>query len=279
MLATGLSSFWAFWGIIENFHEGWYSASLAENLGLMAVQYLAPFLIFLGLTLVAIRWPYLGAGLFVATGLALGLFFFRGGFSPTVLITCPLAALGLLFAYGRPMPRRWALRVAAALPLLTLVLSGIGPAWMVVTRDKTVELQAQTVHGLIWAPAGPGWPEDGVSWDRARDICDHLSPDGTRLMATEQNSWRLPTVEEAVAAMTLHRRNSGGRWDGQRAIYDRTPDKEAPLWNPQSKVIYWWTATEAAPSNAWIIVYNGSVWPRSKKTRQGDLAFRAVRKP
>jgi hypothetical protein len=37
-----VSCFWAFWGAIENFHEGWYSPSLLANLGLMLAQYLSP---------------------------------------------------------------------------------------------------------------------------------------------------------------------------------------------------------------------------------------------
>ena len=40
VVSTALSSFWAFWGSIENFHEGWYFRELWRNLGLMAVQYL-----------------------------------------------------------------------------------------------------------------------------------------------------------------------------------------------------------------------------------------------
>ena len=45
-VAVGLSivitCFWAFWGIIETFHEGWYYESLLSNLGLTFVQYLSP---------------------------------------------------------------------------------------------------------------------------------------------------------------------------------------------------------------------------------------------
>lgn len=38
--STLVASVWAFWGIIENFHEGWYCKSLGQNLGLMFGQYL-----------------------------------------------------------------------------------------------------------------------------------------------------------------------------------------------------------------------------------------------
>ena len=39
-LSTLAACAWAFWGIIENFHEGWYYPSLWGNLGLMLSQYL-----------------------------------------------------------------------------------------------------------------------------------------------------------------------------------------------------------------------------------------------
>ena len=44
-LSIIITCFWAFWGIIESFHEGWYYESLLANLGLTFVQYLSPMLI------------------------------------------------------------------------------------------------------------------------------------------------------------------------------------------------------------------------------------------
>ncbi|MBC8350439.1 MAG: hypothetical protein H8E66_00525 [Planctomycetes bacterium] len=32
VLSTAITCFWAFWGIIENFHEGWYFESVWSNL-------------------------------------------------------------------------------------------------------------------------------------------------------------------------------------------------------------------------------------------------------
>ena len=49
ILSTTLACLWAFWGIIENFHEGWYYESLPRNLLLMFGQYLSPMLLFIGL--------------------------------------------------------------------------------------------------------------------------------------------------------------------------------------------------------------------------------------
>ena len=59
-LSTAITCVWAFWGIIENFHEGWYYESLLSNLGMMFIQYLSPMLIFMGVTLVSIYWSRFG---------------------------------------------------------------------------------------------------------------------------------------------------------------------------------------------------------------------------
>ena len=51
--STALSSMWAFWGIVENFHEGWYYRSAASNIALMFVQYLGLTLILMAVAVVA----------------------------------------------------------------------------------------------------------------------------------------------------------------------------------------------------------------------------------
>ena len=80
-------------------------------------------------------------------------------------------------------------------------------------------------------------------------------------MDTPQDIWRLPTVDEAVRSMMLHGENAGGVWDeeAETAIYEVTPDKETPLWELHSQIIYYWTADTATEdeSKAYIIVYNG----------------------
>jgi hypothetical protein len=42
-------------------------------------------------------------------------------------------------------------------------------------------------------------------------------------------------------------------------------------------VIYWWTATEVDAEQAYIIVYDGKLWPRRKEIHPGYLGFRAVK--
>jgi hypothetical protein len=68
-IAVGLSivitCFWAVWGILETFHEGWYYESLLSNVGLMFVQYLSPMLIFMGVR-VSRSFQFSGPGLAAA---------------------------------------------------------------------------------------------------------------------------------------------------------------------------------------------------------------------
>ena len=288
-IAVGLSlvitCFWAFWGIIENFHEGWYYDSWLSNVGLMLAQYLSPMLLFMGVTLVSIGWPRVGAGLHGI--LALGAAWFFGGLTnPITLVLClPLIGLGALYWYGRPQPRKIAVCLALGLPLLALVVSGIEPALRVSQRLDDGNLQARLVQGnglrLIWAPDGPGWPREGADWAQAQRVCAHLDEDGQTLAPAPQHIWRLPTVDESVRSMARHGQNSRGAWNSEsgRATYQTPPDKESPLWNVHSQVIYWWTATEADQDRAYIVVYDGKVWPRSKDLAPAYLGFRCVKSP
>jgi hypothetical protein len=71
--AVGLSTLAAcFWGIIENFREGWYHPSLWMNLALMVVQYLLVTLLVVGAAVVAIRWPKIGGTVHLAAALEIG---------------------------------------------------------------------------------------------------------------------------------------------------------------------------------------------------------------
>jgi hypothetical protein len=282
-LSTLASCYWAVWGILENFHEGWYYTSLWRNLGLMLVQYLLPMLLFVAAALVAVRWPRIGGGLHIGAAVAAA-WFFRGE-SPIVIfpfIVSPLAFMGILYWFGTVQPLRRAVVLIAGLPLIVLLICGAEPAYRVAGRLDDGDLSARHVAGngveLIWAPEGPGWPLEGVSWGEAVRRCRYLSEDGTFLMETPQDVWRLPTVEEAVRSMQRHGHKSGGTWDAShsRPSYILTPDKESPLWNVHSKVIYWWTATGLNEREAYIIVYDGKVWRRSKRVHWGYLGFRAV---
>jgi len=288
-IAVGLSivitCFWAFWGIIETFHEGWYYESLLSNLGLMFVQYLSPMLIFMGATLVSITWPRFGGGLHAILALLAAWFF--GAFTNTVtlFLMLPLIGIGVLYWFGRPQPRKIAISLAIGLPILTLTIFGIEPVLRVSQRIDDGHLQARLVHGngvnLMWAPDGPGWPRKGADWYEAQQVCQYLGEDGLTPAPMAQHIWRLPTVDEAVRSNARHGQNSGGVWDAEiaKAIYKTPPDKESPLWNVHSQVIYWWTATEVDKEHAYIIVYDGKVWPRAKRFSPAYLGFRCVKQP
>ncbi len=64
-----------------------------------------------------------------------------------------------------------------------------------------------------------------------------------------------------------------------KSYYKRTPDKESPLWDVHSKVIYYWTSETSIQDErkAYIIVYHGGVYEKMKIDRQGYLSFRAVK--
>lgn len=283
-ISTAIACFWAYWGIIENFHEGWFHDSFVRNIGLMFLQYLSPMIIFSSLTLLAITFPRIGGVVHALVGLALALILFDWNDRVAMqFVVFPMAVLGMLYWYGRPQPRNKAYWLALALPVLTLFVCGIEPVVRVAGRVNDNNLDARLVQGngvrLVWAADGAGWPRKGVSWHEAVTRCRHLSDDGSTLTDVPQDIWRLPTVEETVRSMSRHGVNSGGTWDGntRMAIYQTRPDKESPLWNSHSQVIYWWTATEINDDQAYIIVYDGKVWPRRKHFAPDYLAYRCVK--
>ena len=284
-ISTLITCVWALWGILENFHEGWYFESLLSNIGLMFVQYIGWMLIFMGVTLISIFWPRVGGGLHVISAL-LAIWFFKAfSNAATFFIIIPMMGLGVLYWFGLPQPRKIAIWLVVGLPTLTLVIAGITPTLRIAQRVDDGNLQARLVQGngiqLTWAPDGPGWPRAGGDWYDAQDTCQHLSEDGLTLAPSPQDIWRLPTVDEAVRSMVRHGQNSGGVWDAENAeaTYKTRPDKESPLWYIYSQVIYWWTATEIDKEKAYIIVYDGNVWPRSKDFGPDYLGFRCVRQP
>lgn len=286
LLSTALASFWAFWGIIENFHEGWYFASLWKNLGLMLLQYLSPMLIFLALGVVSVQWHRVGSLLHV--GLALwALWFFGLTQVNLTVIAGPLLAMAAAYWFGNAKPRNWALAVLLGVPLITFVACGAEPLWriLIVGRTNDGNFGARIVQGngvtLVWAPQGPGWPSEGISWEEALRRCRYLNEDGLTLATQPQDIWRLPSVDEVVRSMQRRGKNCGGQWDGETDFpqYRVMPDKETPLWNVHSNVIYWWTADELDSERAYRICYNGRIRATQKSWAPGYLAFRAVKNP
>jgi hypothetical protein len=152
--STIIICIWAFWGIKENFHEGWHYESLLSNLGLMFMQYLGLMLILMGVTLVSTlshsfqlcgpdsalacmcSWPCLLSGSFEHFLMP-----------PPFLLIAPLVGIGSLYWFGRPQPRKIAVALAAGLPVLTLIVAGIEPVIRVSQRFNDGDPGARRVLG------------------------------------------------------------------------------------------------------------------------------------
>ena len=292
VLGVSISCFWAFWGINELFHEGWWATSFLGNLGF--VIYLTPAVIPMVLALAALRWPRVGGTLTVLSGVAL-LIWWRGYafhrelslnsiFEIVTIGSIVVMGMGIGYFIGRPQPARLAYGLVVGLPLSIIVIFGAEPVWRVSHRPNDGFLGERLVEGngvkLVWAPTGPGWPDRPVvKYAVAQEIVSHLVEDGSSCADVPQNIWRLPTIDEAVHSLTRGGKNAGGEWNPvqQRATYHVRPDKESPLWNVHSMVIYWWTSSPVPEKDAvYGISYNGYVFDRGQFKPMG---FRAVKEP
>lgn len=286
-IAIGISAFvtnlWAFWGIIENFHEGWYYEGILQNIFLMFRQYLLVPLSLSILSVFSIRWNKLGSVFHIM--LAIGSYIFFGTTrAGLILIVFPLLLLALMYWFSQSEKKKIAYLLVFFIPMGQIILFGGYHYARVSQRFNDNIIESREIYGnnltLTWAPEGPGWPDNGTTWEEAKRICAHLDITGKVVMDNAQNIWRLPTVDEAVRSLVFHGKNAKGVWDPvlNKAEYQYQPDKESPLWNVYKKTIYWWTSTEINDDEAYIVVYNGGVWPRNKKLRVAYLNFRAVKK-
>lgn len=284
-LVTLIASLWAYWGGFENFHEGWYYKGFWDNILMMLAQYWLFALAFMIIGLLGIRFPKVNLVLCVVMGIAASIMFTNAHFSVIwLMVIIPFVVIGLLYLFGRPKPRWLAMTITVGLPVLILLIATVIGGVRVSKRLDDGDYGTRQVIGsngvvLTWAPRGPGWPDRGISYEEAKDICARLNEDGTILLDEAVNIWRLPTVQESIASQMIHGENANGSWDesSQQANYDKTPDKETPLWDNHSKVIYYWTDTKANDEQAYIIVYDGGVYLRSIDSHYGYLSFRAVK--
>src|SRR6056297_1047267 len=263
-VSTVISSLWAYWGIVENFHEGWYYDNFFMNVAMMFGQYLLIPIIFMLIAYLSIKWHKLGSILHIIIAVFF-VFMFRGATFSVLGTVLVLPALGLALLYWlSEFPKKGrAVLIAIGIPLIIMIALGIPNGVRVATRYNDGnfsirQVETNTGKELLWAPQGPGWPERGVNWHEASERCARLSEDGQKLLDEPVNIWRLPTATEVVHSMTRDNENAGGRLI-QRTMqprYEVNPKKETPLWNPHSKIIYWWTATEEDEDFAYVVVYN-----------------------
>lgn len=283
LIALAIGSFWAYWGTIENFHEGWYYHSLGQNLALMFGQYLLWPILFCALASLGVWRPKVGGAAFVVAGLTIDAVLFK--FKNPVgneLFLAPCVALGALFFFGRVGQPRLAIGLVVGVPVGLMLCLGAPLGWRVSHRlalgfSGPVMWQAGG-ETLEWAPPGPGWPtRGGMSPAAAAQICDRLDSTGYHLENHHVGIWRLPTAKEAVAALNRGGSPAGCRYVGPGVFppCDTLPDKEAPLWDPYSMIIYWWTSSEDERGEDLRVAYNGFVL--ATNGRADDTGFRAVR--
>ena len=102
-VAVGVSAIfanlWSYWGIIENFHEGWYFNGFWNNVLMMFGQYLLMPIGFMLLALLSIKWNKLGS--FCHLLLAVGAMYLFGGRGAGLLfVAIPFIGLAVLYWFG-----------------------------------------------------------------------------------------------------------------------------------------------------------------------------------
>jgi hypothetical protein len=272
--------FWSYWGINENFHEGWYSLSLWENLSLAFIQYLSIPIIFLVISLIAINYKKIGTGLFIVFSI-FAMFFFKSN-SGRILIFIPLLLFALGFYFGKFKSKKIITISFISIFFLIILSFGIPQLIKVENRFNDYDFGLRIVEGnnieLTWAPLGVGYPLKGTNWQTAKSNCARLSNNGTILLDNEINIWRLPSRQEIVASLTRKNNNSMGFIDEFGvAQYKIKPDKETPLWNPHSQVIYYWTNESKNQEQAFLVAYNGYILGRNKNFGLDYQGYRCVK--
>jgi hypothetical protein len=271
---------WSYWGVNEAFHEGWYHTSLLQNLSLTFIQYLSIPIILLTLSLIAIHHKRLGFGLFIALGV-FALLFFNSN-AGRIMIFVPMLLLASGFYFGKFQRKKTIVLSFIIIPLLIILSFGIPQLYKVENRFSDNDFGSRIITGnninLTWAPQGIGFPLEGTNWSTSVDNCARLDEKGTRLEDDGMNIWRLPSRDEVVRSMTRKNNNAIGFInDSGIAQYDIKPDKETPLWNPNSKVIYYWTSESKNEKQAYLVAYNGYILERSKDSGANYQGYRCVK--
>ena len=122
---------------------------------------------------------------------------------------------------------------------------------------------------------------------RRTGLCCYLSEDGLSLMPDPQNIWRMPTTDEIVRSLVRGGDNAGCTWDGQsnKADCKRQPNKDTPLWAPDTSPIYYYSGEEYDEGSAWYVPYTGGgsyggvIGPQSKDGGNARHGYRCVREP
>ncbi|MBN1121641.1 MAG: hypothetical protein JXJ17_11230 [Anaerolineae bacterium] len=167
VLMIFFTTFWAYWGIGELYHEGWWGAWYNR------LPYLVPIVAMLIPTLVSFRWPVIGGSLIIAIGI-FALFFFGNDVAfiglAVALVGAAFLVDGLVKRRAGPeeeetsLPwwrRRWRYLLVIGAPAVVIIGMSIYSLPVVLTRVDDGDRSARLIEGngvsLIWAPEGPGW--------------------------------------------------------------------------------------------------------------------------
>lgn len=275
-----IMSFWTYWGINEAFHEGWYHTSILQNLFLTFVQYLSVPIIILTVSIVSLYYKKIGIGLFVSLGI-FSMFFFNSN-AGRILIFIPIFLFALGFYYGEFKHKKIISYSFIIAFLLIILCLGIPQLIKVENRFNDYNFNLRVVEGndinLTWAPQGVGFPLKGTDWQTAKETCEKLNDAGLSLNDSVIDIWRLPTREEIVRSLTRKNINAGGVINEEGiAKYEIKPDKETPLWNPNSQIIYYWTSEAKNEKNAYLVAYNGFILDRGKTSGADYQGYRCVK--
>ena len=148
---------------------------------MMFGQYMIVMILFIAMSLITLKWQKAGGIIHIVLGIFLCWFF--GGLKASVLfIMIPFIALGIAY-YTSILPnKRTASILLLGIPLLIVLSFGIYHYIRVSSRVNDNNFETRIIKGngieLLWAPAGPGWPDNGTSWEKAKNICSHLKADG-----------------------------------------------------------------------------------------------------
>ncbi len=275
-----ITEFWAYWGINEAFHEGWYHTSFLQNLALTFIQYLSIPLIFLTITIIALNYKKIGFALFIALGI-FTMFFFDSN-AGRFLIFIPILLFSFGFYFGEFKHKKIITFSFVVIFLLIILSFGTPQLIKVENRFNDYNFGVRTIEGnninLVWAPQGVGFPLNGTDWQTARKNCERLNEEGIKLEENKINIWRLPTRDEIVRSMTRKNDNVKGFIDLQgNTQYEIKPDKETPLWNPNSQIIYYWTSEEKDEKQSYLVAYNGYILDRNKNSAANYQGYRCVK--
>jgi hypothetical protein len=338
---------WAYWGVGEVFHEGWYPPYT------QIVFYFIPFTALLGIMALSIYLPLAGGILVTAGGILYIVMTViqsirqHTSLLPSFWMAAAVIIIpGLLFIFDYVLKKRrryredkktlfkrhWKMIMAVILSLVLIVsigtplairnlgripldshdgatikgneislrLAGEGPGWYY-SNEKPLEFMGEQYRAFSWNEValfgmdpvgfegkryGPGYDgtEGSIYYATQEDFDEYnmfryINCQGDQLLAEIQDCWRLPTAEEYVRLSAYRGENCGGHFDDNKgeAYYTRTPDKDAPLWDPEGMVIYYWTSTYADETHSYDITYSGEVRDISKITKQDYRGWRAVK--